>query len=76
MIDTTIKFIEQALKFKEKKIKIVINNSKALEIGALQRNKEAIKLINESKFSDDFIIANDQTHSVNDFINTVKKFWN
>ena len=33
---------------------------------------EAIKLINESKFSDDFIITNDQTHSVNDFINTVK----
>ncbi len=71
----TIKFIEQALKFKEKKIsEIVINNSKGFRNwGSAKEYVEAIKLINESKFSDDFIIANDQTHSVNDFINTVKK---
>ena len=71
----TIKFIEQALKFKEKKInEIVINNSKGFRNwGSANEYVEAIKLINESKFSDDFIVANDQTHSVNDFINTVKK---
>lgn len=71
----TIKFIEQALKFKEKKInEIVINNSKGFRNwGSADEYVDAIKLINESKFSDDFIIANDQTHSVNDFINTVKK---
>jgi GDPmannose 4,6-dehydratase len=71
----TIKFIEQALKLKEKKInEIVINNSKGFRNwGSANEYVDAIKLINESKFSDDFIIANDQTHSVNDFINTVKK---
>jgi len=71
----TIKFIEQALKFKEKKInEIVIYNSKGFRNwGSANEFVEAIKLINENKFSDDFIIANDQTHSINDFINTVKK---
>ena len=71
----TIKFIEQALKFKEKKInEIVIYNSKGFRNwGSANEFVDAIKLINENKFSDDFIIANDQTHSINDFINTVKK---
>lgn len=71
----TIKFIEQALKFKEKKInEIVIYNSKGFRNwGSADEFVDAIKLINENKVSDDFIIANEQTHSINDFINTVKK---